>query len=453
MKESQAAAIWQGYVHGEGTARDDVELALPFSLVWAGKGIKTFTATGDLPGASRASPCSSRSGSAPTATGPTTRRTSSLGELKPEYARARGAAREGVRRRRSTSSGRARRWRSSTSSCATGSAYPAAVASDLPRHRRARARAAVSAPGRRRHVRGGHGARGRAGHLLGRRRRPARRGQLPRHRGRASRSSRPSRTGSCGAERRLDRRAERRVPRSAAASACTTRRCATASRRSASSSTRSRSSRSRGCSTSSASTGSRPGSRASRRTTGTRSKLDRRRRPARGGVGLLPGRAGRPRGARRARRAGVGDRVADLRPEAERDRRRPRHDARPDHERDALRGRATGSTPPSSASTRRARSRTSTTASTRPPSRRARARSSSSTRSASPRPRRWRSSSAGRVELGRAGRAGALPRPQRLRPRDRVRRRGRARRRATGCTGRSTAWASAPATRTSARWR
>ena len=49
MKESQAAAIWQGYVHGEGTARDDVDLALPFSLVWAGKGIKTFTATGDRP--------------------------------------------------------------------------------------------------------------------------------------------------------------------------------------------------------------------------------------------------------------------------------------------------------------------------------------------------------------------------------------------------------------------
>jgi Xaa-Pro aminopeptidase len=49
MKESQAAALWQAYVHGEGTAREDVELALPFSLVWAGKGIKTFTATGDLP--------------------------------------------------------------------------------------------------------------------------------------------------------------------------------------------------------------------------------------------------------------------------------------------------------------------------------------------------------------------------------------------------------------------
>src|SRR5689334_740822 len=49
MKESEAAAIWQGYVHGQGTARDDVELALPFSLIWAGEGIKTFTATSDLP--------------------------------------------------------------------------------------------------------------------------------------------------------------------------------------------------------------------------------------------------------------------------------------------------------------------------------------------------------------------------------------------------------------------
>ncbi len=49
MKESEAAAIWQGYVHGRGTARGDVDLALPFSLVWAGKGIKTFTATSDRP--------------------------------------------------------------------------------------------------------------------------------------------------------------------------------------------------------------------------------------------------------------------------------------------------------------------------------------------------------------------------------------------------------------------
>src|SRR5207244_6863285 len=49
MRESEVAAIWQGYVHGQGTARQDVELALAFSLVWAGKGIKTFTATADLP--------------------------------------------------------------------------------------------------------------------------------------------------------------------------------------------------------------------------------------------------------------------------------------------------------------------------------------------------------------------------------------------------------------------
>jgi Xaa-Pro aminopeptidase len=50
MKESEAAALWQGFVHGEGTGwHGKVELALPFSLVWAGRGIKTFTATGDLP--------------------------------------------------------------------------------------------------------------------------------------------------------------------------------------------------------------------------------------------------------------------------------------------------------------------------------------------------------------------------------------------------------------------
>jgi Xaa-Pro aminopeptidase len=50
MKESEAAAAWQGFVHGDGTGwQGKVELALPFSLVWAGRGIRTFTATGDLP--------------------------------------------------------------------------------------------------------------------------------------------------------------------------------------------------------------------------------------------------------------------------------------------------------------------------------------------------------------------------------------------------------------------
>jgi Xaa-Pro aminopeptidase len=50
MKEAEVAALWEGYVHGAGTGwRGKVELALPFSLVWAGKGIKTFTATADRP--------------------------------------------------------------------------------------------------------------------------------------------------------------------------------------------------------------------------------------------------------------------------------------------------------------------------------------------------------------------------------------------------------------------
>jgi Xaa-Pro aminopeptidase len=50
MKESEAAALWQGFVHGEGTGwKGKVELALPFSLVWSGHGIRTFTATGHRP--------------------------------------------------------------------------------------------------------------------------------------------------------------------------------------------------------------------------------------------------------------------------------------------------------------------------------------------------------------------------------------------------------------------
>jgi Xaa-Pro aminopeptidase len=50
MKESEVAALWQGFVHGQGTGwNGQVELAFGFSLIWAGRGIKTFTATGDLP--------------------------------------------------------------------------------------------------------------------------------------------------------------------------------------------------------------------------------------------------------------------------------------------------------------------------------------------------------------------------------------------------------------------
>jgi Xaa-Pro dipeptidase len=50
MKESEAGAIWNGFVHGHGTGWDGkVELAHGFSLVWSGQGIRTFTATGDRP--------------------------------------------------------------------------------------------------------------------------------------------------------------------------------------------------------------------------------------------------------------------------------------------------------------------------------------------------------------------------------------------------------------------
>ena len=50
LTEAEAATQWQAFVHGAGTGwQQKVELALPFSLVWAGRGIKTFTATGNLP--------------------------------------------------------------------------------------------------------------------------------------------------------------------------------------------------------------------------------------------------------------------------------------------------------------------------------------------------------------------------------------------------------------------
>jgi Xaa-Pro aminopeptidase len=50
MTEAQIAAEWEGFVHGEGTGWEGkVELALGFSLVWSGPGIKTFTATTSRP--------------------------------------------------------------------------------------------------------------------------------------------------------------------------------------------------------------------------------------------------------------------------------------------------------------------------------------------------------------------------------------------------------------------
>ena len=50
MSEAEVAAEWEGFVHGEGTGWEGkVDLALGFSLVWSGPGIKTFTATTSRP--------------------------------------------------------------------------------------------------------------------------------------------------------------------------------------------------------------------------------------------------------------------------------------------------------------------------------------------------------------------------------------------------------------------
>jgi Xaa-Pro aminopeptidase len=50
MKESEAGALWNGFVHGQGTGWEaKVRLAHGFSLVWSGPGIRTFTATGNRP--------------------------------------------------------------------------------------------------------------------------------------------------------------------------------------------------------------------------------------------------------------------------------------------------------------------------------------------------------------------------------------------------------------------
>jgi Xaa-Pro aminopeptidase len=50
MSDARVAAEWEGFVHGEGTGWEGkVDLALGFSLVWSGPGIKTFTATTSRP--------------------------------------------------------------------------------------------------------------------------------------------------------------------------------------------------------------------------------------------------------------------------------------------------------------------------------------------------------------------------------------------------------------------
>ncbi|HZQ69879.1 MAG TPA: Xaa-Pro peptidase family protein [Terriglobales bacterium] len=50
MKESEVGGMYESYVHGLGVGyKGKVEMARAFTLVWSGKGIATFTATGDRP--------------------------------------------------------------------------------------------------------------------------------------------------------------------------------------------------------------------------------------------------------------------------------------------------------------------------------------------------------------------------------------------------------------------
>ena len=161
MTEAQAASEWLGFVHGEGTGwGGKVELALGFSLVWSGEGIRTFTATTDRPVVE----------GEPTlfeiwvcADGYWCDHTKNLvpGDLSDRY--------------RELEAGLLGVYDEAVRSCIPGASLPEldrtiragiteiglpgpADASDLPRCRRPRARAAVCSSGRRRHDRGGHGS-------------------------------------------------------------------------------------------------------------------------------------------------------------------------------------------------------------------------------------------------------------------------------------------------------
>ena len=153
MTEAEIAAEWEGFVHGEGTGWEGkVDLALGFSLVWSGPGIKTFTATTSRPVVE----------GEPTlfeiwvcADGYWCDHTKNLvvGELTPQYReleeRLRAVYDEAIDVHTARSEPRRARPSSSRGHRRDGLPRPA-VPSDLPRRRRARARAAVRAPGGRR---------------------------------------------------------------------------------------------------------------------------------------------------------------------------------------------------------------------------------------------------------------------------------------------------------------
>ena len=198
MSEAQIAAEWEGFVHGEGTGWEGkVELALGFSLVWSGAGIKTFTATTSRPVVE----------GEPTlfeiwvcADGYWCDHTKNLvaGELTPRYRELEAGlmavyddavtfAQPGA-----SLAELDRRVRAGID--ATGLPRPA-VAPDLPRRRRACPRTSLRAPGGRGRGRGRDGSCNRARMLYRRRRWSPRRGQLPHHGLAVPRSSRRFRMG------------------------------------------------------------------------------------------------------------------------------------------------------------------------------------------------------------------------------------------------------------------
>ncbi len=187
MSEAQIAAEWLGFVHGEGTGWEGkVDLALGFSLVWAGPGIKTFTATTSAP-VLEGEPtlfeiwvCVDGYWCDHTKNLVVGELTSAYRELEAGllevYADALAFARPGA-----SLAELDRRIRAGIARAGVpGSAH----AWDLPWCRRARARASMGAPGRWRGDPRGDGSCNRARVLYGRRRWPSRRGQLPDHGGR-----------------------------------------------------------------------------------------------------------------------------------------------------------------------------------------------------------------------------------------------------------------------------
>ena len=185
MKESEVGGMYESFVHGLGVGyKGKVEMARAFTLVWSGKGIATFTATGDRPIQENEPTLFeiwvcvdgywtdlTKNACPGTLTAPNIRNCSIFycsvqrsGKLRARWSEFAGAGSSGPRANHRRRLSRA------------------AFASDLSRGRRARARAALRSPGWNRHDQARNGPGDRAGHLLAGRRRTAAGRQFSDHR-------------------------------------------------------------------------------------------------------------------------------------------------------------------------------------------------------------------------------------------------------------------------------